>query len=117
MANLAIAGSEALSEFEKARSSSSAGYDTALLLRPKWVFHVAEFWANRGSPSLEDAEDLECWQFDYNWRRPHGSLNGKAPIERIAELRNDIPDREDVALGFDVNAELLRLSNSAVDIA
>lgn len=41
MANLAIAGSEALSELEKARSSSSAGYETALLLRPKWVFHVA----------------------------------------------------------------------------
>lgn len=78
---------------------------------------LQEFWANRESPSLEDAEDLECWQFDYNWRRPHGSLKGKAPIDRIAELCNQIPDREDVALGFDANAEPLRLSSWAADIA
>jgi transposase InsO family protein len=78
---------------------------------------LQEFWANRESPSLEDAEDLECWQFDYNWRRPHGSLKGKAPIERIVELRDQIPDREDVALGFDATAEPLRLSSWAADIA
>jgi transposase InsO family protein len=78
---------------------------------------LQEFWANRESPSLEDAEDLECWQFDYNWRRPHGSLKGKAPIERIVELRDQIPDREDVALGFDATAEPLRLSSWGADIA
>jgi transposase InsO family protein len=78
---------------------------------------LQEFWANRRNPSLEDAEDLECWQFDYNWRRPHGSLKGKAPIERIVELRNQIPDREDVALAFDANAEPLRLSSWAADNA
>ena len=78
---------------------------------------LQEFWANRGSPSLQDAEDLECWQFDYNWRRPHGSLKGKAPIERIAELGNQITDREDVALGFDAATEPLRFSSWATDIA
>ena len=41
MAHLGIAVSETLSEYDKARSSSSAAYDTALLLRPEWVFQVA----------------------------------------------------------------------------
>jgi len=78
---------------------------------------LQEFWANRRSASLHDAEDLECWQFDYNWRRPHGSLNGKRPVDRIAELSNEIPDREDVALQFNAMREPLRFSNWTADMA
>jgi hypothetical protein len=44
-------------------------------------------------------------------------LKGEAPIERIAELRIQIPDREDVALAFDANAEPLRFSSWAADNA
>ena len=78
---------------------------------------LQEFWARRPVPSMRDAEAIEHWQFDYNWRRPHGSLNGKTPAERIAEVSNRTPDREDVATEFDANAEPLRFSNFAADRA
>jgi transposase InsO family protein len=78
---------------------------------------LQEFWATRESPSLADANDLECWQFDYNWRRPHGSLNGKRPVDRIAELSKRIPDREEIALAFDATREPLRFSDFAADLA
>jgi transposase InsO family protein len=78
---------------------------------------LQEFWANRNSPSLADAQDLECWQFDYNWRRPHGSLRGRRPVDRLAEVTDRIPDREQIALKFDETREPLRFSNWAADTA
>jgi hypothetical protein len=38
-------------------------------------------------------------------------------VDRIAELANHIPDREDVALAFDATREPLRFSNWTADIA
>ena len=78
---------------------------------------LQEFWARRDHPSMADADDIECWQFDYNWRRPHGSLNGKTPVERIAELSDLIPDAESVAVAYDQANEPLRFSNWALDQA
>jgi transposase InsO family protein len=78
---------------------------------------LQEFWANRSSPSMQDADDLECWQFDYNWRRPHGSLKGRTPVERSSELSDQIPDREDIALRFDASQEPVQFSNWAADKA
>ena len=78
---------------------------------------LQEFWAIRSKPSLADAEEIECWQFDYNWRRPHGSLNGKTPAERIAEVSGLIPERETIATDYDPSREPLRFSNWAADQA
>lgn len=78
---------------------------------------LQEFWANRLDPSLMDAEDLECWQFDYNWRRPHGSLGGKTPAEFLAQKGEVTPDREAVAVAYDPSKEPLRFSNSKTDSA
>lgn len=61
--------------------------------------------------------DLEYWQFDCNWRRPHGSLNGKTPAERDAELSNQILDREAVAVAYIPSREHVRFSNSTADAA
>lgn len=49
-----------------------------------------EFWSHH--TSTEDAIDrrIEEWQFDYNWRRPHGSLGGKTPVNRIAEAKSHL---------------------------
>ena len=78
---------------------------------------LQEFWAHRDAPSLQDSTAIEHWQFDYNWRRPHGSLRGKTPAERCGEVSHLIPDREDVALHFDEKAEPLRFSNWKADLA
>lgn len=78
---------------------------------------LQEFWAIRGPPKLEDLYDLECWQFDYNWRRPHGSLGGKTPAERMGELIDVTPLREEVAETYEPEEEPLRFSNSKADLA
>ncbi len=78
---------------------------------------LQEFWAHGPCPSMQDSDDLECWQFDYNWRRPHGSLKGRTPAERSSELCDQIPDREAVALRFDDSKEPLQFSNWATDQA
>ena len=51
--------------------------------------------------SLDDPElenKLEEWQFHYNWHRPHGALNGKAPIDKVCGLISKTPiwDENDV---------------------
>ena len=78
---------------------------------------LQEFWAIRSKPSVADAEEIDYWQFDYNWRRPHGSLNGKTPVERIAEVSGLIPDRDAIAIAYDPNREPLRFSNWEADQA
>ncbi len=44
---------------------------------------------------------IEEWQFDYNWRRPHGSLGGKTPVDRIAELGEITPLADEVVSAYD----------------
>ena len=78
---------------------------------------LQEFWANRGKPSMNDALELEYWQFDYNGRRPHGSLAGLTPAEQIGKLIDAIPDREAIAVAFEKTKEPLRFSNYKVDLA
>ena len=67
---------------------------------------------------LEDLSDfeklrynLECWQFDYNWHRPHGSLNGKTPIEKFNEISEKTPLSEEVATLYKKKKEKLQLQN------
>ena len=52
---------------------------------------VQEFYS---TVSLDDPDlvtKLDEWQFYYNWHRPHGALNGKAPIDRYCELSSNTP--------------------------
>jgi transposase InsO family protein len=39
-----------------------------------------EFWSQHAPAEDEIERRIEAWQFDNNWRRPHGSLAGKTPI-------------------------------------
>lgn len=74
-----------------------------------------EFWSHH--PPTEDAIDqrIEEWQFDYNWRRPHGSLGGKTPIDRIAELGKVTPLAEEVESAYDETKERIRHREWRVD--
>lgn len=65
----------------------------------------------------EDAigQRIEQWQFDYNWRRPHGSLGGKTPVDRIAELSEITPLAEDVHGAYDETKERTRHREWRVD--
>lgn len=78
---------------------------------------LQEFWALRGRPRISDEDDLQCWQFDYNWRRPHGSLGTDTPATRVGKLIDRIPDREAVAGAFDAANEPLRHMKMKADVA
>lgn len=78
---------------------------------------LQEFWAIRPKPSMGDANALEAWQFDYNWRRPHGSLAGLTPCEHLSRLTENTPDREAVTNAYYPDDEHMRFSNAKVDAA
>jgi transposase InsO family protein len=59
-----------------------------------------EFDATTSLASATRADDLEDWLTDDNYRRVHGSL-GAAPMDRRAELEQDMPSWDDVVAAFD----------------
>jgi len=64
-------------------------------------------------PDLE--EKLEQWQFHYNWDRPHGGLNGKAPIDRLHELNSKTPIWDEVEANYDPSRERIQEPNYWLD--
>ena len=59
---------------------------------------------------------LDEWVFHYNWLRSHGSLGGKAPIDRISDRRSKTPYTEEVELMYDPSKERLREANYFLDL-
>jgi transposase InsO family protein len=48
---------------------------------------LEEFYATAELDNFENLrEELACWQFFYNWQRPHSALNGKTPAQVSSEL-------------------------------
>lgn len=77
---------------------------------------MQEFYStvNLDDPNLE--EKLKDWQFHYNWHRPHGSLHGKAPIDKVCELSEKTPLREDVEAQYDPSKERIQEQNYRLDL-
>jgi len=61
------------------------------------------------SPDLPDK--LQEWQHDYNWYRPHGSLNGKTPMEKYFEVSTSIPFWDEVEAMYDESQEHVQEQN------
>ena len=55
-----------------------------------------EFYAMQNLDDTELDDRLAEWQFHYNWRRPHGALGGKTPMEVACELLESTPLWDDV---------------------
>ena len=75
-----------------------------------------EFYAlsDLDDPQLQDR--LDEWVFHYNWLRGHGSLGGKAPIDRITERSSKTPFTEEVEAMYDPAKEHLREANYFLDL-
>lgn len=75
-----------------------------------------EFYAtvDLSDPHLDDR--LAEWQHYYNWRRPHGALNGKTPIEKACELANTTPLWEEVSELYDPSKERIQERNYRIDL-
>ena len=71
----------------------------------------AEFYAtvDLGAEDLED--QLALWQHYYNWCRPHGSLNGKTPMERYFELSSSTPFSLEIEERYDESKEWIQDAN------
>jgi len=65
-------------------------------------------------PELSDR--LAEWQFYYNWQRPHGSLNGKTPMQVASELGRVTPLWEDIAESYGPRKERIQIQNYRVDL-
>lgn len=55
------------------------------------------------------------WHFGYNRRRPHGSLAGKTPVDRIAEVSEITPLAEQVETTYGGLKERIRHREWRVD--
>ena len=75
-----------------------------------------EFYAmaDLNDPQLQDR--LDEWVFHYNWLRGHGSLKGKAPIDRITERSSQTPFSEEVEAMYDPSKERLQEANYYLDL-
>ena len=68
---------------------------------------LEEFWptVDLGDPELEDR--LAEWQHFYNWDRPHDSLGGRPPIDRVCDLLREAPTGEEIAANYDPTREFI----------
>jgi transposase InsO family protein len=60
---------------------------------------------------------LAEWQHYYNWDRPHSSLEGQTPIERIYDLADKIPLWEELSAKFDESKERIQDQNYSHEMA
>jgi hypothetical protein len=78
---------------------------------------LLEFDATADLNASDLAEQLDLWQHAYNWDRPHSSLGGKTPIDRVCELAEQTPLHEEVEVLYDEESEPVRHAEYAVDVA
>ena len=61
-------------------------------------------------------ERLDEWQFFYNWHRPHGSLMGKSPIDKVCDLLARTPYWKDVYNDYDSIREGIQEQNYQLEM-
>lgn len=42
------------------------------------------------------SEAFKQWQYEYNALRPHSSLRGRTPLEKLQQVKDRIPTKEEV---------------------
>ena len=78
---------------------------------------LMEFYTTADLKAPDLADQLALWQHAYNWDRPHSALGGKTPIDRVCELSDRTPLREEVDALYDQEREPIRHAEYAVDVA
>jgi putative transposase len=70
------------------------------------------FWPTVDLKDPDLAAQLEQWRSFYNHHRPHSSLSGSTPAERLAELATRIPAPEAIQAAYDPSREPIRSPNT-----
>lgn len=68
---------------------------------------LEEFWPTVDLKDPELDSRLAEWQHFYNWERPHDSLGGLAPIDRLCQLIHQAPTGEEIAAAYDPQSEFI----------
>jgi len=69
---------------------------------------LEEFWTTVDPKSSDIADRLAEWQHHWNWSRPHSALGGASPIDRVVELLDQTPLRDEVEARFNPANERIR---------
>ena len=77
---------------------------------------MQEFYSTISLDAPDLTTKLEEWQFYYNWHRPHGALNGRAPIDRYSELSSKTPLSTDIEALYDSSRERIQEQNYHQDL-
>jgi transposase InsO family protein len=76
-----------------------------------------EFWATI-DPKRHDIEArLVEWQHHWNWDRPHTSLGGSTPIEKVCELIDRTPLADEISARYESANERIRVADYRLDTA
>jgi len=75
-----------------------------------------EFYATVDLKSSDLEDQLQEWQHFYNWHRPHGSLNGKTPMDRFFELIDKTPFSDEIDAYYDPSKERIQEQNYRIDL-
>jgi transposase InsO family protein len=77
---------------------------------------LEEFWAAADLDDPEIASRFIDWQGFYNADRPHTSLGGRTPAERLEQLRDKIPEPHAIDAAYDRKREWDRQQHYVWDI-
>lgn len=72
---------------------------------------LEEFWPTVDLADPELDHRLAEWQHFYNWDRPHDSLGGRPPIDRVCDLLRLAPTGEEIAANYDPTREFIMPRN------
>lgn len=79
---------------------------------------LEEFYPTADLSNFEKLKyELACWQFFYNWQRPHGSLKGKTPSQLVAERSCKTPICDDVENAYVLEKEHIQEQDYPKEIA
>ena len=73
---------------------------------------LEEFWPTASLKAPELPDQIETWRRFYNQHRPHTSLGGKTPAERIRDLAEVIPSPEAIHAAYNPVKEIIRPQNT-----
>ncbi|ENM5748249.1 transposase, partial [Vibrio mimicus] len=59
---------------------------------------------------------LAEWQHYYNWERPHSSLKGLTPIDKVTEISAQTPLSEEVSQHYEIKKERFQEQNYKLDL-
>ncbi len=77
---------------------------------------IDEFYSIVDLKASDLDRQLEEWQFFYNWHRPHSSLKGASPIDKICDLVEKTPYWDEVYDNFDSNKEGIQEQNYRLEM-